>query len=405
MSRVTAARLAWGLWAICVLIAVPTLVLVVIGPGRALPSDIFAGLGGAAFLILALTFASVGAIVAWRRPENAIGWIFCFVGLANCLQLLTWQYADVGLHAHRLPGTTAAAVFNSMIGEATAGLLALPLLLFPDGRLPSRRWQPVLGALLAGMALLVLAGTLRPGSYSEPFARVSNPFGVPGARDAMDAIDVAGWVLVIAGIGLAAAAMVVRLRRAAGVERQRLKLVLAVGSIAAAAAALLMTTWIIWPSGGLQTRMAVLGICLATVPAAAGVAILRHRLYDLDLVVKRTLVYAVVTAALAGLYFAIVLLLQQVFSSFEGGSHLAVAGSTLAVAALFRPVRNRIQALVDRRFYRRRYDTQRTLETFNARLREEIDLGTLRRELLQVVDETMRPASLSLWLRQPGARR
>jgi hypothetical protein len=399
MSGVTAARLAWGLWALCVLIAVPTLVLVAIGPGRVLPSDIFAGLGGVAFLILALTFASVGAIVASRRPENTIGWIFCLVGLANCLQLLTWQYADVGLYAHRLPGTTATAVFNSMIGEATAGLLALPLLLFPDGRLPSRRWRPVLAGLLAGMALLVLAGTLRPGSYSEPFARVSNPFGVRGTRGAMDSVDVAGWVLVIAGIGLAAAAMVVRLRRAAGVERQQLKLVLAVGSAAAAAAALLMTTWVIWPSGGLQTRMAVLGICLATVPAAAGVAILRHRLYDLDLVVKRTLVYGIATIALAALYFAIVLLLQQVFSSFAGGSDLAVAGSTLAVAALFRPVRNRIQALVDRRFFRRKYDTQRTLEDFSARLREEVHLDALHTELLAVVDETMKPSGVSLWLR------
>jgi hypothetical protein len=399
MSGGTAARVAWGLWALCVLTAVPTLVLVAIGPGRVPPSDIFAGLGGVAFLILALTFASVGAIVAWRRPENAIGWIFCVVGLATCLQLLTWQYADVGLHSHRLPGTTAAAVFNSVIGEATAGLLALPLLLFPDGRLPSRRWRPVLAGLLAGMALLVIAGTLRPGTYSEPFARVTNPFGVHGARAATDAVDLGGWVLVIAGLGLAAAAMVVRLRRAAGVERKQLKLVLAVGSTAAAIAALLMTTWLVWPSGGLQTRMAVIGICLATIPAAAGLAILRYRLYEIDLIIRRTLVYGVVTAGLAGLYFAIVLLLQEVFSSFAGGSDLAIAGSTLAVAALFRPVRTRVQALVDRRFYRRRYDTQETLGGFSARLRDEIDLDALHAELLTVVDETMRPAGVSLWLR------
>lgn len=400
MSAATAARLAWGLWALCVLIAVPTLVLVAIGPGRVPPSDIFAGSGGVAFLILALTYASVGAIVAWRRSENAIGWIFCLVGLATCLQLLTWQYADVGLHAHRLPGTTGAAVFNTVIGEATAGLLALPLLLFPDGRLPSRRWWPALAGLLAGMALLVMAGTLRPGNYSEPFAPVSNPFGVRGARGAMDAVDFAGWILVIAGIGLAAAAMVVRLRRAAGVERQQLKLVLAVGSTAAAAAALIMATWLVWPSHALQTRIAVLGICLATVPVAAGLAILRYRLYDLDLVVKRTLVYAVVTTGLAGLYFAIVLLLQRVFSGFAGGSDLAVAGSTLAVAALFRPVRARVQGLVDRRFDRRKYDAQRTLEAFSARLRTEIDLDTLHAELVTVVDETMRPSGVSLWLRR-----
>jgi hypothetical protein len=273
------------------------------------------------------------------------------------------------------------------------------LLLFPDGRLPSRRWRPVLAGLLAGIVLLMLAGTLPPGRFAEPFAEVSNPFGVPGTRGVMAAVDLVGWVLVIAGIGLAGGAMVVRLRRAAGIERQQLKLVLAVGSAAAAAAALIMTTWFVWPSDGLQIRMGVLCICLATVPAAAGLAILRYRLYDIDLIIRRTLVYGVVTAGLGGLYFAIVLALQQAFSGFAGGSDLAVAGSTLAVAALFRPVRNRVQALVDRRFYRRRYDTQRTLEAFSARLRDEIDLGTLRRELLQVVDETMRPANLSLWLR------
>ena len=203
--------------------AVVTLILLGIGPGRVLPSDIFAGVGGLSFLILALTFASVGAIVARRVPENTIGWIFLLTGFANSVQLLSWQYADVGLRAtHRFAGATAAAVFNTVIGEATAGLLGLSLLLFPDGRLPSRRWRPVLGGLLLGMTLLVLAGTLRPGRYAEPFAQVSNPFGLGGARGVMDAVDLAGWLFVMAGIGLGAVAMVIRLRRARGLERQQL---------------------------------------------------------------------------------------------------------------------------------------------------------------------------------------
>ena len=147
---VTARRVAALAWGLCVLIAVAALILLVIGPGRVLPSDIFAGVGGLSFLILALTFASVGAIVARRVPENRIGWIFLLTGLANSVQLLSWQYADVGLHAtHRFAGATAAAVFNTVIGEATAGLLGLSLLLFPDGRLPSRRWRPALVSLLA----------------------------------------------------------------------------------------------------------------------------------------------------------------------------------------------------------------------------------------------------------------
>src|SRR5213076_498363 len=157
------------MWALCVVMAVATLVFLVIGPGRTLPSDIFSGVGGVSFLILALTFASVGGIVGRRVPEDRIGWIFCITGVANSVQLLSWQYADVGLHrADRLAGAAAAAVFNNMIGEATAGLLGLPLLLFPDGRLPSRRWRPALTTLLLGMALLVVAGTLRPGPYAEP---------------------------------------------------------------------------------------------------------------------------------------------------------------------------------------------------------------------------------------------
>ena len=163
----SARRLATLAWALSLVTAVPTLVLLAIGPGRVLPSDIFAGGGGGSFLILALTFASVGVIIARRVPENRIGWVFCLTGLVNSVQLLSWQYADVGLHrTDRLSGAAAAAVFNSMIGEATAGLLGLSLLLFPDGRLLSRRWRPALFSLLAGMALLALAGTLRPGRFA-----------------------------------------------------------------------------------------------------------------------------------------------------------------------------------------------------------------------------------------------
>ena len=230
-GSVSARRLATLAWALSLVTAVPTLVLLAIGPGRVLPSDIFAGVGGGSFLILALTFASVGVIIARRVPDNRIGWVFCLTGLANSVQLLSWQYADVGLHrTDRLSGAAAAAVFNSMIGEATAGLLGLSVLLFPDGRLLSRRWRPALFSLLAGMALLVLAGTLRPGRFAQPFAAASNPLGVPGAHAAMRAVDMVGWLFVLAGIGFAAVALVVRLRRARGIERQQLKLVLAVGA-------------------------------------------------------------------------------------------------------------------------------------------------------------------------------
>jgi hypothetical protein len=396
----TARRVALAAWATCVVMAVPTTILLAVGPGRVLPSDIFAGVGGLAFLVLALAFASVGALVARRVPANRIGLVFCLTGLWNSVQLLTWQYADVGLHTTRLRGAAAAAILNTAISEASAGMLVLSLLLFPDGRLPSRRWGAALVGLLGGMALLTLAGTFHPGAYAEPFASVSNPFGIHGARGVLDAVDLVGWFLVIGAGALAAAAMIVRLKRARGVTRQQLKLVLAVGSVVGAVAVTVMATWLVWPHAHLQSRMAVLGIAFAAFPAAAGVAILRYRLFDIDVVINRTLVYVSATALLAGAYTAFVLLFQLVLSPLTSGNSLAVALSTLAVAALFRPARARVQALVDRRFYRSKYDAERTLRAFASRLRDEVELDALREELTTVIVETMQPAHVSLWLRE-----
>ena len=383
-GHLTARRIAALTLGLCVLMAVATLILLGIGPGRVLPSDIFSGLGGVSFLILALTFASVGAIVASRVPENRIGWIFLLTGLANSLQLFSWQYADVGLHAiHRLPGARGVVVFNTVIGEATAGLLGLSLLLFPDGRLPSRRWRPALASLVVGMVFFVLAGTLRPGRYAEPFAEVSNPLGLPGARGVMNAVDLAGWLLVVVGVGLGAAAMIVRLRHARGLERQQLKLVLAVGSIAAAAAALVLATWFIWPAGHLQARIAVVGVCFASVPLVAGVAILRYRLYEIDVVVNRTLVYFAVTVILAAAFAATVVLLG---TALGRGSVWATSAATLVVAVAFRPSRARVQDAVDRRFNRARFDALRRMDVFLEDLRagraapEEVE-GVLRNVL------------------------
>ena len=366
-GRPTAPRAAALIWGLCLVLALATLVVLAIGPGRVLPSDIFSGAGGLSFVVLALTFASVGALVARRVPENKIGWIFLLTGLAIGVQLLSWQYADVGVHAtDRLPGATAAAVFNSVISEATAGLLGLSLLLFPDGRLPSRRWRPALGSFLVGMALLVLAGTLRPGPYAQPFAQVSNPFGLAGARGVIDGVDFAGWLFVIAGIGLGAAAMVVRLRGARGIERQQLKLVLTAGSVALTLAALLMATWLVWPTGHLQMRIAVLGLCFASVPVSAGVAILRYRLYEIDVVVNRTLVYAALTLILAAAFAATVVLLGALLGR---GSGWATAAATLVVAVAFRPLRARLQNSVDRRFNRARYDALQRVADFLEDLR------------------------------------
>jgi signal transduction histidine kinase len=216
------------------------------------------------------------------------------------------------------------------------------------------------------MALLVLAGALRPGRYAEPFAKVSNPLGLAGAGGVMDGVDFAGWLFVIAGIGLGAAAMVVRLRGARGIERQQLKLVLAVGSLAATVAALLMSTWLVWPTGHLQLRIAVLGLCFASVPLVAGVAILRYRLYEIDVVVNRTLVYVALTLVLTAAFAATVVLLGAVLGR---GSGWATAAATLVVAVVFRPLRSWLQNAVDRRFNRARYDALRRVADFLEDLR------------------------------------
>jgi hypothetical protein len=399
------------MWALCVLLAVPTLVLLATGPGRVLPSDIFSGVGGLAFLVLSLTFASVGVVVAVRVPQNRIGLMFCLTGFVSIVQLFTWNYADVGLHSHALPATATATVVNKVISEATAGLLALSLLLFPDGRLPSWRWRPALWALLGGVFLLVVAGTFYPGHYPQPFATQSNPLALPGVGNGLiNAIDLGGWMLVLVGLALGTAGLVTRLRRAHGVERQQLKLVLTVGALTGLVAVVLMTGWLTAPDGGLTphspglTGMAALGFVLTAFPLAAGVAILHYRLYDIDVVIHRTLVYGVLTALLLVAYLGFVLFFQLLLRPLTGGSSLAVALSTLVVATLFRPVRGRVQALVDRRLYRRKYDAQQTLDRFSKRLRRQTDLDELPIELMTVVTQTMQPAHASLWIHHPSSR-
>ena len=400
----TARRLAIPALALCLGMAALSSVLLVMGPGRTLRGDIFGGLGGASFVLLSLAFAVVGAIVARRVPGNRMGCVLYATGLVTGAFILAYEYGDHGLYAVSppLPAAKTAAWLSGAPGEAVAGMFGIAVLLFPDGQLPSRRWRMAGAVAVLGTALLALSTALRPGSTGDPFAAVDNPIGVPGTRGLMTAVEMAGWYLAVAGIALGAVAMVVRRRRSSGVERQQLKLVLAVGSIVAATTFLSMTSWFIWPHGHLQARMAVIGVGLAAFPVAAGVAIMRYRLYDIDVVVNRALVYGALTAILAAAYLACVLVLQLALGPVTSGSSLAVAASTLAVAALFRPARSRIQGVVDRRFYRRKYDAARTLEGFSARLREQVDLDALGGELRGVVAETMQPAHVSLWLRGGG---
>ncbi len=353
-------------------------------------------------LVPAVAFAAVGSIVARRRPGNPIGWLFCVVGVVLAVAVFATAYGFHALIAEpgSLPGGAYAAFVGANIWAVAFFAGVLILLLFPTGTPPSPRWRPLVW--LQGVGLLIyFVGVLTPEMLTEPFERVENPLRIEGAPEALGNAATAGWFILLPSILLAAAALVVRYRRSGAVERQQLKLMASTGVLFAVA--FLVENFSQDTGSGVFEEVAgVLAIAaLTAIPIAAGFAILRYRLYDIDLLIRRTLVYGVATVGLAGLYFGIVLALQEVFSSFAGGSDLAVAVSTLAVAALFGPARRRVQQAVDRRFYRRRYDAQRTLETFSARLRDEVDLRQLREELGRVVTETMQPAHVSLWLRSP----
>ena len=346
-------------------------------------------------LVLGIAFPAVGVLIAARRPENRIGWLFCSIAVVFATLNFASLYADRALRAE--PGSLPAGDWMEWVGNwgyaPSFGLLGVfLLLLFPDGRLPSRRWLPVACIAAAGIAASALASALKPGPLYA--SSVANPAGIEGAGDVLEVAQGIGFGILVLSILAAASSLLLRLRRARGVERQQIKWLVA-------AAVFLGVTFPFIDAGTGPWLLALGALGITGIPIATGIAILRYRLYEIDIIIRRTLVYGVLSAGLGGTYFAIVLALQQAFSPLTEGSDLAVAGSTLAVAALFRPARRRVQALVDRRFYRRKVDAARTLDAFTARLRREIELDTLAVELRGVVFETMQPAHVSLWLRGP----
>lgn len=355
-------------------------------------------LGTTTVLIMAFTLLPIGALVARRQPENPIGWVFTATSLFWALGFTAYEYA---LYAYVVrPGTPGFEVAAWIEAWFWFPALVMPftllLLLFPDGRPPSRSWRPLLWIILAALVIGTAAAALTAGTLNGiEFADIDNPLGVDGAQIVS---VVAMAVLGIAAI-LSFTSLVVRLRRASGREREQLRFVVRAFAVSIAlviaAFAIPSDDWS-WP---------VLVGAIAGIPVATGVAVIRHQLWDIDVIVRKTLVYGAVSALLAGLYFGIVIGLQAAFGGLARGNDLAIAGSTLAVAALFRPVRARIQALVDRRFYRRRYDAEQTLASFSTRLRDEVDLDTLGADLGAVVRETMQPSHVSLWLRAPETHR
>jgi hypothetical protein len=379
---------AWSLLAVYVAIAVTAVALVVL-QGASLN-----GLGALGFA----AFAGVGALIALRQPGNAVGWLLLGIAIAFAVVETGEVYAADPGNPGRVPVAVVATVLSSLWG--TLALVFVPLL-FPHGRLLSPRWRPVLWLGLADLGLAAGAAALTPGELDPvPGTGIDNPLGVEGGLPELaGALDLAvGGVAVI----LAGASVAVRFRHARGRERQQLKWFAYVGLLAAACLSVAVLVGSGLGEDGAYTVLATVawlsGLALVAfgLPAATGIAILRHRLYDVDVVIRRTLVYGALTVTLGGAYLGLVLLVGLAV----GRSGFAVAVSTLGVAALFRPALTRIQAAVDRRFYRRRYDAARTLETFGGRLRDELDLEALAEDLRGVVQETVQPAHVSLWLRR-----
>jgi hypothetical protein len=363
-----------------------------------------AGAGFYLALVVAFTaFMVVGAVIVAHRPGNALGWIFSAIGLLSAVGVLTMEYAEYAYLTRpgSLPGATLAAWFSWWWLPILGLIFVFTLLLFPTGRLPSPRWRPVAVAGALAITAVTVLGAVQPTlKLQNEEVYLPNPLGLAGAPDPENGAVGAVLLGVLAACLVASVVSVVlRFRRSSGVERQQLKW------FTYAAALMLVVnvvTFTVLPDG--VASDVLFGLSIAFVPIAAGVAILRYRLYDIDRLINRTLVYAALTAVLGTVYAGVVLVLG-LFGGVGGElPSWAVAGATLAVAALFQPARRRIQAVVDRRFNRRRYDAARTVEAFSARLRDEIDLDTLSAELLAGVEQTMEPTTVSLWLRPSAVR-
>jgi hypothetical protein len=346
-------------------------------------------------LVIPLAFSVPGAVLVGYRPANPIGWILCTAGLISGVTLFLAEYGQYAVRTNpgSVPGGVLALWLAAVFGLATLGLVPLLFLLFPDGSLPSPRWRPVAWVAVAAMAGFIVTGAFSPGPIGGdplPGAR-QNPAGIESARQVLELIGAVAFLVTAAVAVVALLAPVLRFRRAQGTERQQLKwFAYAAFLLVAGGAALFVPL-----SEGVAKAIVAAGLGCFT--AGVAVAVLRYGLYEIDVILNRTLVYGLLTVLLGLGYVAAVLVLGQLAG--QERSNLVVAGSTLAVAAVFQPARRRVQAGVDRRFNRRRYDAAKTMEAFSGRLREEIDLDTLSAELLAVVDQTMQPTTVSLWLR------
>ena len=403
MSTRTAAWVAWITCALSLTLATIDLFLVALNSSS---PDVHIPEPWLVPTVSAVTFSSVGAVVGSRRPESPVGWFFCAIGVLAAVVLFSSEYAAYALLAqpNSLPGGLAMVWIRAWAWVPFLGLFVLLVLVFPDGWQHSRgRWW------FSRLVLIVIAGgtllaAFSPGPIDALGGAVENPLGMEPLRGigTNSAVGPVESVLYALGI-LAAGSLFVRMRRARGVERQQIKwfayatVVLVGGAVMAFSVS--EATGVSW-LGEIGFALTMVG--LAGLPVAIGIAVLRYRLYNIDRIINRTLVYGSLTAILAGVYFGGVTATQALLRTLTGQQELpqvAVVASTLVIAALFTPLRRRIQSFIDRRFYRRKYDAAKTLEGFSTKLRDETDLEALRGDLVEVVRETMQPAHVSVWLR------
>jgi hypothetical protein len=424
LSRRTATLLAWSLWAVCVMLIALSLSLDFLVDTDPVPEArppfslaVFAG-------VLSLAYPAVGALIVSRLPTNPIGWFFCGLGLLFAAQRFIVSYADYALLENfALPGGEYVAWVSTWAWSAVPTLTIFLMLLFPEGRLSSRRWRVVAWGALCGAALTALGNMFMPQDLPS-HDYVENPFKVVGVIGSglttyhlFGASIVLGMALLAMSTLAALLSVMVRLHGVRGDERQQIKwflyaavpLTVCVSLITVDSMVINFTT-IFWfgpeyllPSWTAYNAVDYVAVfALLIVPVFTYIAILKYRLYDIDIVINRALVYGSLTILLAAVYFGGVTATQAIFQALtaqEQQPQLAIVVSTLVIAALFNPLRRRIQGFIDRRFYRRKYDARKTLEAFSAKLRDETDLDALSEDLVGVVRETMQPAHVSLWLR------
>jgi hypothetical protein len=412
VSTRAASWLAWSLAALCLVLFVVAVALYIATLPVRPPSSW--GTGGISTLLWAILpffpFAIVGALVASKRPTNPVGWICLAVGLVWMLNMVTGSYMIYGMRVAAPGSIPYPAAVGSLAGWLGPMAILLfgtyLLLLFPDGRLPSSRWRPV--AWLCGLVIAsnIVATTFAPGPLSD-LRSVRNPIGLEGYPWLANANDAVGLLFPVCLLA-SASSLVLRYLRSGEEVREQIKWLAFAASVVALGVSGAIVEGTLFASDATGSADPFLGKLLqdaitmsfAGVPVAIGFAVLKYRLYDIDVVINRALVYGSLTVSLAAVYWGAVVLLQEIFRALSGQeSTLAVVASTLAIAALFNPLRRRVQSFVDRRFYRSKYDARKTLEAFSATLRDETDLQSLNDHLVGVVGETMQPVHVSLWLR------